>query len=1153
MTYNGQSYARYKTTDGVDQYLDTAGVQYVDIYVYVRKTSQPGFISLHKSGKKANGAVSNLSRDGIVYGLYDDEHLDSAGNNKIAEFTLGADGYPKSIQVTTARATAGVDGPITGDDGHLYLKWISEVTPQNWYFKEISSNNNYQLDPNKIPVSYTWTTVMKEVSDFEILPTYVTLKKTSSNPTCTNNNPNYNLNGTTYGLYTSAANASNKSNAIHTFTVNAAGNTTAWNVSSYMAKDATTGAYRATTFYLRELTAGPGYEVSNSITSITVQPNNSVNNPATANVSDKPLLDPVFLNINKQNLDGTSIPEGTGSLEGAQFTIKYYALSVSNNYTAVQLSAMTPDAKWTIQTKKSSNLGIFLTNLHPDYLVGSSNSPFFYENGNTNPMLPLGWITIEETKAPDGYTNEDVQFKLNSRGTISNYDGQIMAAKTDVNGSLIVSNQPCNGEITVLEKPIRGDFEILKQNYDGEALAGVEFSITNNDTGESYDITTDENGRYSSEDSGLWFSLKKDGTKTDKIYGLRGLPYGTYTLTETIPLDGYQKEESITFDVTDSIVYKVYDLGRGDGLQLITDMELPTLGTRALVETKDGETTVLPAAPNQKIHDICSYTNLRAGTEYTLIGKLMEVQTDGSVEPFISGGEEVTGITHFTTANAYEKSLYEATGEEIVEFADLDFTGKEGISFVVFERLYLGNITEEDIESGAYEKNYPGNNDIVEFPLIHEDPLDSEQTVTVPNGHTDAYVVSNGSKTAYPGKVDLTDIVYYEGLEPGKEYTLKSNIYIYEDDELMKDEDGEVREWTSKFVPAEANGQTEVTVTLDLSDYQNKTLVFFEEVKDKDIRMFINADIEDIPESIHIPRIKTSAYGVDELKVVYANDDITSFSDSIDFVNLEGSTEYTAVGYIMDAATGKPIEQDGKPLTARSTFTTPASNRGNNGVDGVAEVVFEFKNARDILAGKEIVIFEELYIGETTEKESLIAEHKDLKDKEQKLKFIKIGTLAYDKEDNDKVFIPDGKYELVDEVSYYNIDIDGEYKLVGTLMDKKTGQPFMDKNGNPIESTTEFTTKDPAGKINVDFVFETDLTNISLVVFEELYIKKDGKWYLVEQHKDINDEGQSVKIGSKTVKTGDTIPFVPIIIFMFAAFAGIVAIIITRKNKKSDK
>ncbi|MBP3718839.1 MAG: hypothetical protein J6I58_04895, partial [Eubacterium sp.] len=153
VTYNGQSYARYKTTDGVDQYLDTAGVQYVDIYVYVRKTSQPGFISLHKSGKKANGAVSNLSRDGIVYGLYDDEHLDSAGNNKIAEFTLGADGYPKSIQVTTARATAGVDGPITGDDGHLYLKWISEVTPQNWYFKEISSNNNYQLDPNKIPVS----------------------------------------------------------------------------------------------------------------------------------------------------------------------------------------------------------------------------------------------------------------------------------------------------------------------------------------------------------------------------------------------------------------------------------------------------------------------------------------------------------------------------------------------------------------------------------------------------------------------------------------------------------------------------------------------------------------------------------------------------------------------------------------------------------------------------------------------------------------------------------------------------------------------------------------------------------------------------------------------------------------------------------------
>lgn len=1286
ITYNGLSYARYKTTDGVDQFLDTAGVQYVDIYVYLRLTEQPGFISLHKAVKKQNGSASSVSPAGAKYGLYDDEHPDTNGNTKIAEFTLGSDGWPSNITLTTARAGSS-DGVVNGDDGHKYLKWVSQTTPQNWYFKEISAPAGLLLDTGTTSIQYSWTTKHAEVTDIEFAglveifkydpdgtgnrgyglsggvfnvrnaagttigtittnasgygyfgglapgnysiveatapqyhvkdnnvysftirndgtlttnptpttntatyqtwnngvnnnnsskvslalanadaPVYATLKKSSANPSCTNGNPNYNLNGTTYGLYTSAANATNKTNAIHTFTINAAGNTTAWNVSSYMAKNATTGAYRATTLYLRELTAGTGYELSNSVIPITVQPSNGANNPATANVSDKPLLDPVRITINKQNLDGSSVPEGSGSLEGAQFTIKYFALSVNNEYTASQLNAMTPNSKWTIQTKQRSD-GAYVTRLDTDFLVGSNNSSFYYETGNNVPMLPLGWIIIEETKAPEGYTNENAQFKLNSQGSVEDYDGQIVVAKTDVNGSLIVSNQPYGGDITVLEKPIRGDFEIEKVNYEGTALEGVEFSITNNDTGESYNITTDEYGKYSSEDAGLWFSLKTDGSETDKIDGLRGLPYGSYTLTETIPLNGYQKEESITFNVTDNVVYKVYDLGRGDGLQMITDMELPTLGTKALVETVDGESKVLPAAPGQTIHDICSYNSLKCGMDYTLIGKLMEIKEDGSVIPYMQNGEEVTGITHFRTTDTYNKSIYEASGEEIVEFADLDFTDKEGTSFVVFERLYLGDITEEDANNDDFEKNYPGDNDTVEFPLIHEDAADSEQTVTVPSGHTDAYVVSNGGKTAYSdSKVELTDIVYYEGLEVGKEYTLKTNIYIYEDDELLEDEEGEVREWTSSFTPTEANGQTEITVELDLSEYMDKTLVFFEEVKDKDIRMFLNADINDIPESIHVPYIKTRAYGVDDLKIAYAGVETTVFTDNIDYWNIEGSTEYTAVGYIMDAETGEAIEQDGKPLMAMSTFTTPASNRGNNGVDGVAEVVFEFKNAREVLEGRDIVIFEELYLGENTEKENLIAEHKDLSDTEQQLKFIKIGTLAYDKDDKDKLLKPDGHYELIDEVSFSNIDISAEYKLVGTIMNKETGEAFLDSNGKPITSEVEFTSKETDGTINVEFSFDTSENDMYLVVFEELYIKDDSsKWHKVEEHTDISDEGQTIKIGSKGrlsldknnkdrrgrgLRTGDSFPAILITIIMIVSLAS-GAVIVTLKKRRS--
>ena len=39
--------------------------------------------------------------------------------------------------------------------------------------------------------------------------------------------------------------------------------------------------------------------------------------------------------------------------------------------------------------------------LHPDYLV--SGDAFYYNSAGTIVTLPLGTVTIQETKAPEGY------------------------------------------------------------------------------------------------------------------------------------------------------------------------------------------------------------------------------------------------------------------------------------------------------------------------------------------------------------------------------------------------------------------------------------------------------------------------------------------------------------------------------------------------------------------------------------------------------------------------------------------------------------------------------------------------------------------------------------------------------------------------------
>ena len=77
-------------------------------------------------------------------------------------------------------------------------------------------------------------------------------------------------------------------------------------------------------------------------------------------------------------------------LAGAEFTIKYYD-------TLDDISGKTPKAHWTLKTDADGYAG-----LSSEYLIEGSA---FYQTGSGNPCIPLGTVTIQETKAPAGYHN----------------------------------------------------------------------------------------------------------------------------------------------------------------------------------------------------------------------------------------------------------------------------------------------------------------------------------------------------------------------------------------------------------------------------------------------------------------------------------------------------------------------------------------------------------------------------------------------------------------------------------------------------------------------------------------------------------------------------------------------------------------------------
>ena len=131
---------------------------------------------------------------------------------------------------------------------------------------------------------------------------------------------------------------------------------------------------------------------------------------------------------------------------------------------------------------------------------------------------------------------------------------------------------------------------------------------------------------------------------------------------------------------------------------------------------------------------------------------------------------------------------------------------------------------------------------------------------------------------------------------------------------------------------------------------------------------------------------------------------------------------------------------------------------------------------------------------------------------------ITIHTTATDKVTGEKSIVAGKNVTIVDTVTLDGLTKGTKYQLKGWQMVKSENAQLL-IDGKPVESDYTFTAKDSSMEVQIAFTFNaSELAGKDLVTFEELYdLSNPDEPTKVAEHKDIEDEGQTVTITERII------------------------------------
>lgn len=634
-----------------------------------------GFVAyvLEKCGADLSGIAKGSLRGGKVnasnwFHWMTDNAVESYHYNTIEELLAGGKAQKGDVIYFEPVSWAEPDA-----DCHIGFFWGDHSSDNRfWHSASIPSSGNQisQLVAKSRSTVYLFKTTHNGSLE---------LKKSSAEPETTADNQLYSIEGAEYTVYKSGT-----SEAVCVIRTDEKG--------YGKAEDLPEGTYD-----IKETKAPKGYVLDTKLHQITVNAGQTV----TYECQDVPEKTKVEILIRKKDAEtGKNQAQAGLSLEGAEFYVGFFGSFFGDQN---EIGVKMPIRSWKL---KSDADGV--VRMDAEHLI--SGDPFFENN-----ELPLGTVTVWETKAPEGYLVDTITHCI-----------QTGKEENGVCKPLEIWNP-----VEIKEKIIRGDLKLVKaEDKTLKRLSDIPFQITSKATGESHVILTDKNGEASTgaywnphtvntnegktSEDGIWFG---EGTP-DNTRG--ALPYGTYLVEELSCKNNEDRMLIPAFEVEVTKEMRVIDLGT------LTNDEhpVPEIGTRASdreTGTHNGKRT-----DHVTVIDQVKWKNLEIGKEYVIRGILMDKATE---EPVMQDGKEVTA----------EKKLVPDTGSgEIQMEFTFDATGLQGEQVVVFEEVYLEEklvVAHADLEderqSVTYKKEKTQKKEEPETP---EKPKETAKAKTVATG-----------------------------------------------------------------------------------------------------------------------------------------------------------------------------------------------------------------------------------------------------------------------------------------------------------------------------------------------------------------------------------------------------------------------------------
>lgn len=1103
-----------------------------NIRIIVLDQNQPtpatGNLTLVKSSSNPDATNNNslYTLEGAEYQVYKDE---ACAGTSVGTLKVNADGTANTIK---------------------------DLKLGTYYVKETVSPTGYEKNTTvyKAEVKPS-TTVTVQVQDTPILGS-IGLKKSSTLPECTSGNPNYTFEGAKYGLYTD----STTQNQVGTFTMKADG-------SSNTIADLKFGTY-----YVKETKAPSGYLLNTEVKEVSLS---STSYNITTAVSDTPANDPGMVKLRKLDINGkVSKATGNASLEGAQYTLKFYTIDSSSD--DVALSAFTStyhclcgesfdsQAKLDAHILKMAKAGkakehndgyvTNSTNVNPDktmvfqtdakgyidmnnpkYLVNGE----FYKNEAGTITWPLGVVTLEETKAPTGY-NLDKNTYVGRVYIDANKDEgasfKWMNGNTPVD-TVVISDQ----QIQVTEEVKTTKFSLTKTITDGEIS---ESPVRENRAKFIAVLKTYWDATTGADNVEHVKNALAKAKEADAVHGNTGLEYDELTTDS----NGEATSKELAFG--EYVVVQIATGTNGLNTYKLADpfyFHSSEDGDKASCYGMTENGTRIPASSDGTVHfavnDIPFKSYIQIVKKDSKTGQVIQLNNttfriimkdkDGNPVKNYSGKTTKTDENGYVYSRVGKKWYSKFTTNAQNRLSALDKVGDALDSEGRYEEntdAEKGSVTiPNKLPSGKYSlveikapDGYLRNTKEADFTI-------SPQTVTGQDDEGNAMLAIEVKDTEPTGKLNLTKKL--EDANNIKHGKIQFKLTAKED--IVNPASGEVLFKAGDPVDADGNhangvyvlgANNKLTITnlkmgkyniQEISTYENYVLngkvYSFEFVQKDDATPLYTSELEIENKLI---KIQTIAKSETKLHMQEANEKVT-LTDTVTYQGLLVGRKYKVTGTLVDKDTGKLIvDADGKTVTAESKeFTAKQS-------DGEIDVVFKLNASK--LAGKHTVVFEKLLNMDCTEVQGgdEVAKHEDLSDKNQEIQFISIHTnLTSENGTHDQ---DSGKrVSIVDKVTYKGLETGKQYTLKGTLMNKKTGEAFTDADGKTITAYTKFTPDEENGSVNVTFEFNTKgLEGTDVVAFEKLYYSNTQ----IAHHENINDKEQTVhliKIDT-TALTGNT-------------------------------